>query len=216
MRRRSFLTLLGAATAAWPVAAQQAEWLPTIGFLGPSTPSAVSQWVAGFVQRLRTLWIEGRTVAIDTTGQSDTMSATPRLRPSSSDMEEAIMSKTITKEDIALLVADASEMFNETGCVPAIDGEEVPAERMVPHAKQYISETIDDSKALFDSKIWDTPGFTLVLSWLSQKWLQKCQKLAPRGTKNPDQHLSKEQQNECLDSAAAELIREITQRRQLN
>ena len=126
------------------------------------------------------------------------------------------MSKTITKEDIALLVADASEMFDETGCVPGIDGKEVPAERMVPHAKQYISETIDDSKALFDSKIWDTPGFTLVLSWLSQKWLQKCQKLAPRGSKTPDQHLSKEQQNECLDSAAAELIREITQRRLLN
>ena len=86
------------------------------------------------------------------------MSAAPRLRPSSSDMEEAIMSKTINKEDIAILVADASEMFDETGCVPGIDGEEVPAERMVPHAKQYISETIDDSKALFDSKIWDTPG----------------------------------------------------------
>jgi putative ABC transport system substrate-binding protein len=66
MRRRSFLTLLGAATAAWPVAAQQAGRLPTIGFLGPSTPSAVSQWVAAFVQRLRTLgWIEGRTVAIE-------------------------------------------------------------------------------------------------------------------------------------------------------
>src|SRR5439155_26582674 len=129
---------------------------------------------------------------------------------------DATMSKTITKDDIALLVADASEMFDETGCIPGIDGEEVPAEGMVPHAKQYISETIDDSKALFDSKIWDTPGFALVLSWLSQKWLQKCQKLAPRGTKNPDQHLPKEQQKECLDSAAAELIRELTQRQLLN
>jgi hypothetical protein len=126
------------------------------------------------------------------------------------------MSKTITKEDIALLVADASEMFDETGCVPGVDGKEVPAERMVPHAKQYISETIDDPKALFDSNMWDTPGFTLVLSWLSQKWLQKCQRLAPRSSKTPDQHLSKEQQNECLDSATAELIREITQRRLLN
>ena len=126
------------------------------------------------------------------------------------------MSKTITKEDIALLVANASEMFDETGCVPGLDGEEVPAESMVAHAKQYISETIDDSNALCDSKILDTPGFTLVISWLSQKWLQKCQKLAPRGTKNPDQHLSNEQQNECLDSAAAELTREITQRQVLN
>jgi len=83
-------------------------------------------------------------------------------------------------------------------------------------AKQYIWETIDDPKALCDSKILDTPGFTLIISWLSQKWLQKCQKLAPRGTKNPDQHLSKEQQTECLNSAAAELIREITQRQLLN
>src|SRR5205085_1156682 len=47
------------------------------------------------------------------------------------------------------------------------------------------------TKALCDSKILDAPGFTLVISWLSQKWLQKCQKLAPRGTKDPDQHLSK-------------------------
>jgi len=130
--------------------------------------------------------------------------------------QKAIMSKTINKEDITILVADASEMFDETGCVPGLDGEEVPAERLVPHAKQYISETIDDSKALCDPKILDTPGFMLVISWLSQKWLHKCQKLAPRGTKNPDQHLSKEQQNECLVSAAAELIREITQRKMLN
>ena len=26
-------------------------------------------------------------------------------------------------------------MFNETGCVPGIDGEQVPAERMVPDVK---------------------------------------------------------------------------------
>ena len=126
------------------------------------------------------------------------------------------MSKAITKAEMAFLVANASEMFDETGCVPGIDGEEVPAEGIVPHAKQYISETIDDPEASYDPKIWHTPGFTLVLSWLSQKWLQKCQKLAPRGTKNPDLHLPKEQQKECLDSAAAELIREITQRGLLN
>jgi hypothetical protein len=30
-----------------------------------------------------------------------------------------------------------------------------------------------------------------------------------RGGKNPEQHLTKEQQKACLDSAAAELIREI-------
>jgi putative tryptophan/tyrosine transport system substrate-binding protein len=68
MRRREFVMLLGGAAAAWPLAAraQQAGKLPTIGFLGSSTPSAMGQWVAAFVQRLRDLgWIEGRTVAIE-------------------------------------------------------------------------------------------------------------------------------------------------------
>src|SRR5204863_3382254 len=69
MRRREFMTLLGSATAAcWPFAAraQQAGKLPTIGFLGSSTPSAMTAWIAAFVQRLHELgWIEGRTVAIE-------------------------------------------------------------------------------------------------------------------------------------------------------
>jgi len=67
MRRREFITLLGGA-AAWPIAAraQQPPKLPTIGFLGPTTPSAQSQWIAAFLQRLRERgWIEGRTVAIE-------------------------------------------------------------------------------------------------------------------------------------------------------
>src|SRR5689334_16888225 len=68
MRRREFITLLGGATAIWPVAAlaQQARKLPTIGFLGSSTPSGMSRWIAAFVQRLREFgWIEGRTIAIE-------------------------------------------------------------------------------------------------------------------------------------------------------
>src|SRR5499425_1992234 len=126
------------------------------------------------------------------------------------------MSKAIiTKDDMALL-KEASEMFNETGCVPGIDGEQVPAERMVPDVKEYISETIDDPKAIYDPAIWNAPGFPLVLSWLSQKWQQKCRKLTPKSSKHPEQHLTKEQQKACLDSAAAELVREITHNRLLS
>jgi putative ABC transport system substrate-binding protein len=67
MKRREFITLLGGTAATWPLAAraQQPAKLPTIGFLGQSTRSAASEWVAAFVQRLRELgWIENRTVAI--------------------------------------------------------------------------------------------------------------------------------------------------------
>jgi hypothetical protein len=125
------------------------------------------------------------------------------------------MSNAVPKQWMALL-KEASEMFEETGCVPGIDGEEVPPETIVPDAKEYISETIDDPKAVYDPAIWDTPGFALVLSWLSQKWNQRCQKLAPLGSKNPQQHLTKEQQRACLDAAANELIREITHGRSLS
>jgi len=79
-----------------------------------------------------------------------------------------------------------------------------------------IVATIDNPEATYDPKIWGAPGFALVVSWLAQKWRQRCQKLAPRGSKDPAQYLTKEQQKACLDSAAVELIREITQRRSLN
>jgi hypothetical protein len=86
------------------------------------------------------------------------------------------MSKAIPKECMALL-KEASEMFNETGCVPGFDGEEVPAETIVPDVKEYISETIEDPEAIYNRAIWDTSGFALVLSWLAQKWHQGCRKL---------------------------------------
>ena len=68
MTRREFITFLGGAAAAWPLAAraQQSGKLPKIGLLSSGAPAVQGQWVAAFVQRMRELgWIEGRTVVLE-------------------------------------------------------------------------------------------------------------------------------------------------------
>jgi putative ABC transport system substrate-binding protein len=67
MHRREFITLFATTAAAWPLAAraQQAK-ARVIGFLGTTSPSAWSQPVAAFEQRLGELgWVAGRTITID-------------------------------------------------------------------------------------------------------------------------------------------------------
>jgi putative tryptophan/tyrosine transport system substrate-binding protein len=68
IRRREFITLLGGAAAAWPLAArgQQPAKVPTIGLLVPGTPATHGQWFVALVRRLRELgWIEGSNITIE-------------------------------------------------------------------------------------------------------------------------------------------------------
>ena len=66
MRRRDFITVLGAVTCSFAADAQQATKLRTIGYLGAGSQAGWSAWTAAFLQRLHELgWIEGRTVAIE-------------------------------------------------------------------------------------------------------------------------------------------------------
>ena len=69
MKRREFITLLGSAVTAWPLAAraqQQPIQIPRIGYLGFDTPAGSAPRVEALRAGLRELgYVEGKNILIE-------------------------------------------------------------------------------------------------------------------------------------------------------
>ena len=85
MRRREFITLLGGATATWPLAAraQQPGKVARIGYLGLTTPSSHAKYSQAFRDGLRRLgYVEGTTSSSTSALLRKTLTDLPLSRPS--------------------------------------------------------------------------------------------------------------------------------------
>jgi putative tryptophan/tyrosine transport system substrate-binding protein len=67
VRRREFITLIGSATAAWPIAARaQQPAMPVVGFLNSQSPDTLADRLRGFHRGLKENgFVEGENVSID-------------------------------------------------------------------------------------------------------------------------------------------------------
>jgi putative tryptophan/tyrosine transport system substrate-binding protein len=166
MKRREFITLLGGAAAAWPLAARaQPERMRRIGVLmnpGESDPEGQARFAA-FLQGLQQLgWTDGRNVRIDT-----------RWSPGDADD---------TRRHAIELVALAPDVILATGS--ATVASLLPVTHAVPIVfvlfPDPVGAGIVDSLARPGGNV---TGFTSYEYGISGKWLELLKQIAPGVTR---------------------------------
>jgi len=80
LRRRQFLTLLGGAAGAWPLAARAQPAMPVVGFLRDTSLSDATHLIAAFGQGLKEAgFIAGQNVAVEYRSAEDQAHRLPAL-----------------------------------------------------------------------------------------------------------------------------------------
>jgi ABC-type uncharacterized transport system substrate-binding protein len=164
IRRREFITLLGGAAAAWPLAAraQQGERARRIGMLmAYAERDAEAQvWVAAFREGLQKLgWTEGRNIAID-------------VRWATGDTEAI---QRFAKE----LVASGPELVLASSTPPT--AALLQHTRTIPIVFALVSDPVGSGfVASFPRPGGNVTGFTTMEPTMAGKWLELLKETAPR------------------------------------
>jgi putative tryptophan/tyrosine transport system substrate-binding protein len=167
MNRRAFITLLGGAAAAWPLAAgaQQGEQMRRIGVLAywPADDPEGQARLTAFTQALKQLgWSDGRNLRIDTRSTADADDLRRQAAELAALAPDVLVGATGT--------ATAAPLLQATRTVPIV-----------------FVTVIDPVGAGFVASLarpgGNATGFTMFEYGMSGKWLELLKEIAPRLTR---------------------------------
>jgi putative ABC transport system substrate-binding protein len=131
LKRREFISLVGGASVAWPLAAraQQPTKIPRVGLLSTFSPSETRPWHQALRQGLRDLgWVEGENISIEYRYAEGRLDRLPALATDlvrlqvdlifTDTTSPALAVKNVTRT-IPIVVASASD-FIETGLAQSL------------------------------------------------------------------------------------------------